>query len=225
MTSKARLSGPCAIFLTLALAVPACAQQNRPTTDAASVSQDSLFERASRSRAKGSAEAPVTVFELSDFQCPYCARFTAEVLPQIQSEYIDAGKVQWVYVNYPLPMHQRAWVAAESAICAGAAGGDFWQVHDQLFAEQRRWAAAEDVGAVLRGYALEAGATGGTYDRCVDGDLMAPLLTQDIMSAAGTGATGTPAFVVGNTEMVVGIRPFEEWKALLDKVIAEAGGQ
>lgn len=225
MRTKAKLAGPCAVFLALALSVPACAQEPPASGEDSAVPADSLFERASRSRAKGSREAPVTVFELSDFQCPYCARFTAEVFPRIQEEYIATGKVQWVYVNYPLPMHQRAWLAAEAAVCAGAAGGDFWQVHDTLFAKQQSWSGATDPGSVLRGYAVAAGAAPATYDRCVQGDLVAPLITQDIISASGTGATGTPAFVIGQTELVVGIRPYEEWKAILDKAIASAGGQ
>lgn len=224
MMSLARLAAYWTVLLVLVVAAPACAQDTPRPADA-QIGQDSVLERASRARSKGSREAPVTIFELSDFQCPFCARFTAEVFPRIREEYIDSGKIQWVYVNYPLPMHQRSWVAAEAAACAGAAGGDFWQIHDTLFAQQADWSTADDVGSVLRGYAVAAGAAPGLYERCVDGDLVAPLLTQDLISASGTGATGTPAFVVGQSELVVGVRPFEEWKALLDKALQEATGQ
>lgn len=215
-----------AALLGMVLLAPgACAQESGGAAGAPTVSTDSLFERASRSRAKGSREAPVTVYELSDFQCPFCARFTAEVQPHIQRDYVDTGKVLWVFVNYPLPMHERAWLAAEAATCAGGTGADFWAMHDRLFEQQQEWAQAEDPGAVLRGYAVAAGALEGPYDACVVGDQVATILTQDLMSAAGTGATGTPAFVVAQEELVVGLKPYEEWQAILDRHLAAAGAQ
>ncbi|HUH13214.1 MAG TPA: thioredoxin domain-containing protein [Longimicrobiales bacterium] len=219
-------AGAGAAMLALALLpVGACAQDRTDAGTVGAVSRDSLFERASRSRAKGSREAPVTVYELSDFQCPFCARFTADVQPHIERDYIDTGKVLWVFVNYPLPMHEHAWLAAEAATCAGGTGGDFWAVHDQLFEQQRAWAEAEDPGAVLRRLALAAGAPEGPYDACVAEDQVATILTQDLISAAGTGASGTPAFVVAQAELVVGLKSYEEWREILDRHIAAAQGQ
>ena len=90
-------------------------------------------------RTKGSASAPVTVYEMSDFQCPYCARFALEIFPTLDAEYIQTGKIRWIFVNFPLPMHPNATPAAEVAMCA-AKQGKFWPVHDLLFRNQKTWA-------------------------------------------------------------------------------------
>ena len=69
-------------------------------------------------RTKGAAKAPVTVYEMSDFQCPFCRRFAAETFPLIEKEYIATGKVRWIFINYPLTqLHPNAVPAAEFAAC------------------------------------------------------------------------------------------------------------
>src|SRR5512143_451475 len=83
----------------------------------AGVAQDrnaALLERAGMSRAKGEKGAPVTVMEISDFQCPFCGQFAREVYPRLDSAYVKTGKVQWVFVNLPLPNHANSWLAAEA---------------------------------------------------------------------------------------------------------------
>ncbi|HRZ10316.1 MAG TPA: thioredoxin domain-containing protein, partial [Gemmatimonadales bacterium] len=82
------------LLALLALATPARAQD--PTA----------------ARTKGSASAPVTVYEMSDFQCPYCARFALDIFPTLEAEYIQTGKIRWIFVNFPLPMHPNATPAA-----------------------------------------------------------------------------------------------------------------
>src|SRR5262249_52328750 len=89
-------------------------------------------------RSKGAATAPVTVYEMSDFQCPYCRRHAVEVLPELERLYIAAGKVRWVFINFPLTqLHPNASVAAEFAMCAAKAG-KFWPIHDALFKYQEK---------------------------------------------------------------------------------------
>ena len=103
-------------------------------------------ERAAMNRLKGQQSATVTVYEIADFQCPYCARFSTEVLPRIDSAYVKAGKVKWIFVNFPLPTHANAWPAAEAAMCAGGVGERFWPMHDRLSATQGDWSAAPNAG-------------------------------------------------------------------------------
>ena len=67
-------------------------------------------------RTKGSATAPVTIYEMSDFQCPWCARFALETLPTLDSEYVRTGKVRLIFVNLPLPSHPNAGPAAELSL-------------------------------------------------------------------------------------------------------------
>lgn len=186
---------------------------------------DALTRRASDARVKGAESAPVTVFELADFECPFCRRFTDEVLPRLDSAYIATGKVRWIYVNYPLPNHARAWPAAEAALCTGAAGGDFWRAHDAFFARQSEWTRGPDPMAIFAAIAAEAGADAGEWRRCVDQDLVAPVLVQDLLSAAQTGASGTPAFIIDQRELFVGIRPFDEWVPVLEAALERAAAE
>src|SRR3989441_13318371 len=91
-------------------------------------------------RSKGSVTAPVTVYEMADFQCPACRMFTVTVMPAVDSEFIRTGKVRWVFINLPLPsIHPNALAAAEVATCA-ARQGRFWQTHDALYLHQDAWA-------------------------------------------------------------------------------------
>ena len=112
-----------------------------------------VLERAMESRARGPDSAAVVVFEIADFQCPYCARFAETVAPELHERYVDDGPVQWVFVNLPLHTHPRAWHAAEAALCAGVAGDRFWAMHDLLFREQSAWGSAEDPAARFAEYA------------------------------------------------------------------------
>src|SRR5262245_42566667 len=99
---------------------------------------------------KGERTAKVTLVEFSDYQCPYCARYVRETYPQIDNEYIDTGKVKLVFVDFPIEsIHRLAFKAAEAARCSGEQG-QYWQMHDQLFAHPAKlddWAAhAQAVG-------------------------------------------------------------------------------
>src|SRR5438046_2722744 len=87
-------------------------------------------------RTKGRAAAPVTVYEMSDFQCPYCREFALGTMPALEREYIEPGKVRFVYINLPLSsVHRNAASAAEVALCA-ARQQRFWPMHDLLFRHQ-----------------------------------------------------------------------------------------
>src|SRR5207249_9488018 len=81
-------------------------------------------------RSRGRLNAPVTVYEMSDFQCPYCRAFALATLPLLEREYVTTGKVRFVYINLPLPsLHANATAAAEAAMCA-ARQSRFWTMHD-----------------------------------------------------------------------------------------------
>lgn len=178
-----------------------------------------LLERGAMSRAKGGATATVMVYEIADFQCPFCARFVKEVFPRIDSAYIKTGKVQWFFVNLPLPAHGNAWAMAEAALCAGAVADRFWPMHDRLFATQTEWASARDLGPTIDRLARESGAAGDAFQSCIAEDRVASLILQDVIFAASTRISGTPAFVVNNEETFVGVKTFEEWIVILDAAI------
>nr|PZN89184.1 MAG: hypothetical protein DIU52_14705 [bacterium] len=209
--------------LVTALALPALpAPPGTAATLAAQAPERSLQKRAAASRAKGAESAPVLVFEVADFQCPYCARFWKETFPRLDSAYIRTGKVRWVFVNLPLPSHPHAWAAAEAALCAGATGGDFWFLHDRLFANQREWSALADPLPVFIRYAREGGVSEPEFRACIEADLVAPLILEDVIFAARAGVRGTPAFLTSEDQTVVGLKSFEEWEQVLEEALRRA---
>lgn len=201
-----------AAALLLGTGAPAVAQANVA----------SLLEAAAMARAKGSDSAAVTVFEIADFQCPYCAQFARDVFPAIDSAFVKTGRVQWVFVNLPLPMHSKAWGAAEAAMCAGAAGNRFWAMHDRLYAKQEEWSELDDARPTFASMARQVGADFGQWERCVANDLVAPLIVQDLMGASGASITGTPTFIVNRDQKIVGVKSFEEWKDVIERAETRA---
>lgn len=179
-----------------------------------------LLQRAALSRAKGHEAAPVLVYEVADFQCPFCSRFARDVFPKIDSAYVKTGKVQWVFVNLPLPNHPHAWVAAEAALCAGATVNNFWTLHDRLFNSQQEWSASPDAQALFVKYAREAGVSAADFESCIRDDRVAALILQDVIFAASTRVTGTPAFIINNETRVTGVKTWEEWRDLLEQALA-----
>ena len=196
-----------AAFLFLAAYTPAVAQNGK------------LAERSAMSRLKGNPSAKVVVYEIADFQCPFCARFAREVYPRIDSAYVRTGKVQWIFVNLPLPNHANAFAAAEAAMCAGGASEKFWPMHDLLFDRQQRWAGLPDAGPSFAAYAKELGVDAASYEKCTAGDMTAALIVRDVLLASNVKVTGTPAFSINGAESFSGLRSFEEWKTLLDNAL------
>jgi protein-disulfide isomerase len=215
-----RWTAPLALLLGLALSPAGGSGQttSQPPVD----EKAAFFQRASDSRARGPANALVTVLEIADFQCPVCARFFHEVYPKVDSAYIRPGKVRWVMLNLPLTSHRNAWPAAEAALCAGVAGARFWEMHDRLYITQSTWASADDPSAHFLGLARELGVPEAPYRQCTEQDQVAVVLLQDAMGVVRAGVGGTPSFVVNNDLAAVGMKSFEEWKGILDKAIEEA---
>ena len=206
-----------AAFALASAALPAAAQTPPPAGESA---HGRLLRLAGESRSKGSADATVLVYEIADFQCPFCARFAVEVFPDIDSAYIRTGKVQWVFVNLPMPSHVQAWIAAEAALCAGAVANRFWLMHDRLFVAGQEWIAAPDPSAVMVRYAREFNLPMDAFQACVAQDRMAPIILQDVIF--GSRVSGTPTFIVsagGAQQTVVGVKSFEEWREILNAAL------
>jgi protein-disulfide isomerase len=198
--------------LLLGLLVPAAAAAQQQDTPHAR-----MLKRAAESRTKGAQNAPILVYEISDFQCPYCRQFAVEVFPQIDSAYVRSNRVQWVFVSLPMPSHQNAWIAAEAALCAGAVADRFWAMHDRIFIAQSEWATAADPGALMARYARDNALPMEAWTACVEQDRVAPLILQDVIF--GSRVSGTPTFVVNNQQTVVGVKTFAEWREILDHAL------
>jgi len=159
----------------------------------------------------GPADAPVTIVEFSDFQCPYCARFVTQTLPQIKQTY--EGKVRFVFRDFPLSqIHENAEKAAEAAGCASDQG-KFWEYHDKLFSSQ----SALDV-ASLKSYASQLGLDTATFDQCLDSSKYAQEVQKDLQDGTSYGVDGTPAFFV-NGLLVVGAQPFASFQEVIDAAL------
>lgn len=149
-------------------------------------------------RSKGRPDAPVTVYEMADFQCPACRQFAVQVLPTLEREFIETGKVRWVFINLPLTsIHPNAMAAAEVAMCAAHQGGNrFWQLHDLLFQEQDDWAKVPQPRAVLVSMAQRAGVDRAKLVACLDSGTVRAEVERDAQRAARSGARGTPSFYI-----------------------------
>jgi protein-disulfide isomerase len=176
--------------------------------------QRPLVKVSAEGPARGPANAPVTIVEFSDFECPFCKR-AAETVEQVMKTY--EGKVRLVFRHYPLPMHSNAKKAAEAASCANESG-KFWPYHDLLFKNQT--ALAEDN---LKAYAKEAGLDAGAFEKCLTSGKFATTVEKDTEEGAAAGITGTPAFFI-NGRPLIGAQPFEAFKEAIDDVLGQAKG-
>jgi protein-disulfide isomerase len=223
MTGDPRLALTLAVASGLAvlLAVrPATAQD----VDAVAVpdEQSVILERADRARTKGDPEAPIRIVEISDFQCPFCARFYLDSYRAIDSLYVQSGLARYVWISFPNSTHPRAWPAIEAAFCAGAAGR-FWAMHDVLFERREQWAEAADPNTLFRLWAAEIGIEAESFARCLLNDQTSPLQVRDYESAITAGVTSTPFFIVGDSVAIRGAVPLETFRSAIDSVLVLRG--
>ncbi len=179
-------------------------------------------ERADRSRVKGADDAPVRVVEVSDFQCPYCARFHHQTLGKIDSAYISSGKLNYVWVSYANPSHSQAFVSSEAAFCAGAVG-KFWPMHDMLFERQEEWSGAEDAYSLFVGYAADIGVDPESFGLCVRNSTLATLVVTDFANASNAGIASTPYFILADSVVIQGAADFETFSQAIDTLLVLAG--
>lgn len=166
---------------------------------------------------KGQADAPVTIVEYSDYQCPYCARYVLQTMPRIMTEYVETGQVRYAFKDFPLTFHTEAQLAAQAARCAGEQGA-FWEMHDQLFASQDSWSGNSNAAAVFSGFATDFGLDEADFTACLESERYADAVQADLMEGAGFGVGGTPAFFV-NGQFISGAQPFEVFQAAIEAAL------
>jgi len=163
---------------------------------------------------KGDKDAPVTIIEFSDYECPFCARFYSQTYLQIKSQYIDTGKVKLVFRDFPLSFHRQAQKAAEAAECAGDQGR-YYDMHDKLFEEGVK-------GGVptFRSYAKDLGLDTEEFNKCLDSGKHASEVRKDMADGSAAGIRGTPGFII-NGQVVSGAQPFNVFKQIIDAELAK----
>ena len=159
---------------------------------------------------RGPKDAPVTIVEFSDFECPYCGA-AHDTVEQVMSSY--AGKVRLVYRQFPLSFHPHAAKAAEASLCA-ADQGKFWEYHDVLFKNQKKLDPTD-----LKAYAGEVGLDGQKFGQCLESGDKKKAVDADQQAGLAAGVGGTPAFFI-NGIFLNGAQPIDEFKKVIDGELA-----
>jgi protein-disulfide isomerase len=209
----ARRAGLCAVALLLATATGAAAPAGTVVDSARRQPFNELGRR----------DAPVTIIEFTDLQCPYCARFAAETFPQLRRNFIDTGRVRFASRDLPLPRHAQAVPAAVAARCAGEQGR-FWEYREALFAA-RATLSPELYVALARRLGLDEP----RFAACRADGRQEANVRSDVALAAGSGITGTPSFVIGRLvdgrfqgEVIKGAQPYAAFAARIDALLEAA---
>ena len=170
----------------------------------------------------GRSDAPLTMLEFTDYQCPFCRRFQAETWPLLKKNYIDTGKLRFIVRDLPLQFHSAARPAAEAAHCAGEQG-KFWEMHHALLTGDDPLA---NGGIERRAKAL--GLDSERLQKCMKADRYESAIARNIAAADALDIHGTPAFVIGRMangglegQLVEGAQPYDEFDGALEQLLAE----
>ncbi len=164
--------------------------------------------------ALGTPDAPVTIVEFSDYQCPHCRDFSQGTLAEIIKNYVTSGKVRYVHKDMAILGEQSQW-AAQAAHCA-ADQGHFWEYHELLFQKQ----SGRNQGAFsrdnLKKYAADLGLDTEAFSQCLDQNKYSQRVVQETQEGKQRGVEGTPSFFVDD-EMIIGNVPFDQFKEVIDR--------
>ncbi len=169
--------------------------------------------------ARGPEDAPITVYEFSDFGCPYCAKFALETYPELHREFVATGKVRWAFVPFVMGSFPNGGEATKAAECAGEQDR-FWVMHDRLFERQREWKRSGDADALFGQYARELDLDAERFASCYREDRRRDRLAVSNYVADALRIRGTPSFFI-NGQLVAGALPIEAFREILTSLSAE----
>jgi protein-disulfide isomerase len=173
----------------------------------------------------GKADAPVTMVEFTDYQCPFCRRYSNGTFPEIIKNYVKTGKVRYVVRQFPLKaIHPKAVKASEASLCAGDQG-KYWEMHDRIFQKTKAFNQEEWVR-----HAAALGLDMGSFKDCLGNGKNASRVEQDLKEGTALGMRGTPGFFFGRTDpddpnkfkavqMIRGAFPYPQFKQIIDKLL------
>src|SRR3989344_5421608 len=204
---------------------------NNPSPTGAPSQPSQVTASADDDAVLGDKNAPVTIIEFSDYQCPFCRKFWTETFNQIKRDYIDTGKVKFVYRDFPLgSIHPAAEPAAQAAECArfvGKSDEAYYKMHDKIFQEGNILDGGDPITGPVRGTA-QLGATelkkwakdiGYDIDNCLDSGKFKSEVQKDLADGQAAGGQGTPYFVI-NGKPLSGAQPFSAFKQVIDAELA-----
>ena len=165
----------------------------------------------------GDNNAPVTIVEFADFQCPFCGEWHKTVLPELKSKYINSGKVRFVYMDYAF-LGEESFRASEAARCANDQN-KFWEYHDKLYSNQK----GENEGAFsdsnLKQFSKDLGLNEGEFNSCLDGKKHQPEVMKALETGNSYGVQSTPTIFI-NGYKFEGVLPFESYVAKIESELA-----
>jgi len=172
-----------------------------------------------KGHALGSANAPVTIVEFSDFQCSFCKKFWADTLPKLKDTYIKKGQARFIYRHFAI-LGKHSLEAAKGAECA-AEQDKFWEYHDRLFSNQGGLAFTH---SKLKQYAQELRLKAGPFSQCLASDKHLKKIEGETAVAVFLGARGTPTFFV-NGRLLVGAQPFGAFRGVIEEELKKSGSK
>jgi protein-disulfide isomerase len=211
-------TGVCMLLLVaacLALAALACGGggEAEPTATAATTAAPSV------GFVLGDSNAPVTIYEYADFQCPYCARAAAEIVPRLNTDYLATGKAKLIFKIMTFIGEESKW-AAEAAACA-ADQGKFWEYHNKLFEEQNGKNKGTFKVENLKRFARDIGLNQGEFNTCFDSGKYTSEIADQMDEAGNRGVFSTPTFFVGQTAVD---NNYDTISKAIDAALAGGGG-
>jgi protein-disulfide isomerase len=176
---------------------------------------------------RGASDAPITVYEYSDYLCPFCGRHTNQSMPALLDQYARTGKVKFVFRDFPIEaLHPTADIGHLASLCVSEQGAPiFWQMHDLLFARQAQWNGLPDPSEFVVELAREVGADMDSFEKCFTSDQVAEQLAGSIEEARDLGFNGTPSFqfTIASSDEVfpfIGAQPASEFARWFDTLAA-----
>lgn len=172
--------------------------------------------------AVGDPNAPITIIEYTDYQCPFCSRHFEQTYPQLKENYIDTGVVYYVFKDFPLTqIHPQAVLAASAARCAGEQDA-YVAMHDMLFATQAEWNGRSDADTLFNQYAAEMGLDEAQFATCLADGTYEDAVYADLNEGSSYGVSGTPAFFL-NGYFLSGAQPYATFVDAIEFLLEEVG--
>ena len=176
---------------------------------------------------RGAPDAPITMYEFSDYQCPFCSRYFVQTEPALDRSYVRSGKVRVVFRDFPLvELHPNAPAAHVTALCVADQGAAlYWAIHAQLFQTQSEWNQLPDPASYFTKLATAVGANPDQYQACIDSGEKEAVVQQRVQDALDKGFSGTPSFqfvreATAEAFPLVGAQPYEQFSGMIDTLIA-----
>jgi protein-disulfide isomerase len=168
----------------------------------------------------GDPNAPITIVEFTDFQCPFCQRHFAQTLPTLVEKYVETGMVQYVFKDFPLTqIHPQAFTAAEAARCAWDQEA-YMEMHDMLFNTQAQWNGRDDAAAIFVTYAEQLGLDAAVFSECLTTHQHQEAVNTDLQYGINLGVRGTPSFTI-NGSFFSGAQSLDYFEQVISDAIAE----